>query len=111
MPGHTEAAPYEDEPDDIPDSAVLFRRVAPPLVDWDQPDEEGRPRLHSGAFQDYTDERARELGYPGPSMSVHLASVLAEFGRAPQDLLAEYGPAYGLVRFTAGDLRAHSMGV
>lgn len=111
MPDIGEPAPYEDESEAIPDDAVLLRRVAPEFIDMDDLDEEGRPRLSSAAFQDYQESRARELGYPGPAMSVHLASVLDESGKSAESVLVGQRPGFGLVRFTAGDVRAHSMGV
>lgn len=106
-----EPAPYEDEPDAIPDEAVLFRRVAPDFIAWEQVDEHGVPAFRSGAFQDYPEERARELGYPGPAMSVHLADILEQLGKSPEEFLAPHGPEFGLVCFPAGTLRAHDMGV
>ncbi len=99
--------PYEDEPEAIPDDAVLYRRVHPNYVDVD---EDGTLKVQSGAFQDASAEWAHEHGYPGPAMSVHLRSVLKSEGKHPSSVL-EGLLGFGLVRLRAGDLRDHGMGI
>lgn len=85
---------------------MVYRRVHPNWINWAT----DPPEIASGAFQDTTPERAEELGYPGPGMSVHRAAVLAELGMVPRDLLAGH-EEFGLVGIRVGDLRANEMGV
>lgn len=99
--------PYEDEPEAIPDDAVLLRRVPPHYVEVD---ETGEVTVQSGAFQDASADWAHEHGYPGPAMSVHLLSVLMSEGRSPDSVLGGL-PSFGLVRLLAGNLRQHGMGI
>ncbi len=99
--------PYEDEPEAIPDDAVLLRRVSPAYIEVS---DDGTLVFRGGAFQDASEEWAWEHGYPAPAMSVHLLSVLESEGKDPS-LLLEGFPRFGLVRLRSGDLREHGMGI
>lgn len=100
-----EIAAFRDDLEAVPDDALLYRRV-----DWDKVGGRQRtapgeiPDLNANCFTDYPEARARELGYPGPCMSVGVSVVLAVKGYSPEDLLKGY-EGYGLARVTAGDLR------
>lgn len=100
---------YRDEPDRIPDSEVLYRRIHSDYILWDRRVAGELPPLSKSAFRDLPEQRAHELGFPGRALSVHLASVVERGGREPAELLPD--PSYGLVCFTAGDMRAHRQGV
>lgn len=109
MSGADYVPPYSDEQDSIDDDAILYRRIHPDHILWDQAGQERAPPISKSAFGDYPEDRALALGCPGPAMSVHLASVLRTQGREPGDLLQS--PSYGLVRLTAGDVRSYEQGV
>lgn len=100
---------YRDEPDRIPDSEVLYRRIHSDYILWDRRVGGEPPPLSKSAFRDLPQERAYELGFPGRALSVHLASVVESQGREPTELLPD--SSYGLVSFTARDVRAHGQGV
>src|SRR6266567_6267822 len=103
--------PYADHADAIPNDTILVRRVPPDFIDWDVLDRDGRPRITAGAFQDYGKKLIAARNYPAPAMSVALAPILEEDGIAPQQLLADYGPTYGIARFAAGLARQNNQGV
>ncbi len=89
----------------IPDDTFVYRRV-----DWDRiggrrscpPGEVAR--LSGNAFQDYDEEKARELGYPGPCMSVALGVALLARGHTPRQAIEKY-QGYGLARVSVAALR------
>jgi len=93
-----------DEPRFNEDS-ILYRRVG-----WDAIG--GRDRVPPGeiasfngnSFSDYPETKAREMGYPGPCMSVASAEVLTVNGSGPERLVDGFN-GYGLVSLRVGDLR------
>lgn len=93
------------------DDEWLYRRVYPDFIDWDHRDDDGRPRVKSGAFQDYGDKQAADLGYEAPAMSVALRSVMQAQAVEALQLLAGFHETYGLVAITAGEARAAYQGV
>src|SRR5947207_10930714 len=95
----------------IPGAALLYRRIPQQWVDWNTVDTEGRPRIKRGAFQDYSPAMAHQQGYPGPCMSVCLASVLEQDGRASSSLLEGWGEAYGIASIEVSVLRDTDQGV
>lgn len=97
--------------EDIPDDELLYRRIPPPWIDWNSLDASGRPRIRRAAFQDYPAEKAREMGMPGPCMSVGLASILNAHDRQPTQLLEGWGANYGIASLRAGDARQLEQGV
>lgn len=94
-----------DDPDGVPDSSILYRRVGWEMVG-------GRNRYAPGAklelrenhFTDYSEEAARNLGYPRRCMSVGVDHVLRQHDQLPEKML-EGCPHLGLVAILAGDLR------
>jgi hypothetical protein len=113
------SSPYEDNTEAIPDGGIVYRRVTPDNIDWSHTTDGSTrdkgadlpPRLKSGACQDYGEVKAAELGYPGPAMSVASAAKLEESGLGPEQLVAGYGASYGVVAFTAADLRVEQQGI
>jgi hypothetical protein len=103
MGGRFEA--FEDDRLAVPDAVILYRRV-----DWDKVGGRERcpggesPRLTKNAFGDYSRDKAVELGYPGPCMSVAVSSIMLEQGQSPADLLIGF-EGYGLAGIPAADLR------
>src|SRR5258708_2074917 len=91
--------------DTIPGAALLYRRIPSKWIDWDTVDAEGHPRITRGAFQDYTDAKARSMRYPGPCMSVGLGPVLEQHGRDPSFLLDGWGSDYGIASVRVAVLR------
>lgn len=83
---------------------LLYRRITPQWIDWDNLDAQGRPRIKSAAFQDYPAQKALAMGYPGPCMSVGLEPVLREHGHEAVKMLDEH-PGYGLAALIVGKLR------
>ena len=69
----------------MPGGTILYRRVHPSEIVWD--DNDGCPRPGSGVFKD-------------PEMSVHLGDVLQDERRAPETVLAGK-PTHSLVSLTA----------
>ena len=84
MPGRV----FEDDPS-IPGDERLLRRIPQTWVDWD---EHGNASISSAAFKD-------------EQLSINLASVMAQDGRAPEDTVRNY-PGYGLVAITAAHARS-----
>jgi len=103
-------SPFIDEVDVILDDEWLLRRIYPGFLDWERCDADGRPRVKGGAFQDYGEEQAENLGYEAPAMSVAIR-CLVDAVTNPSQLLAAFGPAYGLVAITAGEARVLNQGV
>jgi hypothetical protein len=101
---------FEDDLVGVPDEAVLYRRV-----DWDKiggkakypPGEIGK--INSNCFTDYPAEKATDLGYPGPCMSVGVSTVLQDYEHEPSKMLEGFSD-YGLACVTAGDLRKLTRG-
>lgn len=104
-------APGQDpafvDQDDISDDELLYRRIPPQWIDWETLDDEGRPRMMRAAFQDYKTEKAREMGLPGPCMSIGLHSILIAHRGEPLDLLERWGMHYGIASLPAGAVRAN----
>ena len=79
---------------EIPDSEVLYRRIAPV---WVEPDPiSGERRLTSAAFQNQQGHEA---------FSVHRSTLIN-----PENVVAPF-PGYGVVCFTAGEARSLGQGV
>jgi hypothetical protein len=95
----------QDDPINVPDSAILYRRV-----DWDRIGGRDRaiigtpPKLSANCFTDYPETKAREYGFDGPCMSVAISTVLIKLGYTPEKLLEKH-PEYGLAKILARDLR------
>ena len=51
------------------------------------------------------EDKALELGYPAPAMSVALSSILLEEGVSPLRVLDRFADNWGVAQFTVGDLR------
>lgn len=83
----------------IPDRAELLRRIPPWLFIKDE--NLGRVRPSSAAFDDHPD---------GSPMSVVLADVIREAGRAPDSVLVGHTD-YGLAMITAGAARDCHQGI
>ena len=111
MAGQPYQSPFLDAIEEVPDIEWLFRRVFPDFIDWANRDADGRPRVKSGAFQDYSDKRAAELGYEAPAMSVAVRSIVLANDLQPSHLLSAYPGSYGLVAITAAEARAVMQGV
>jgi hypothetical protein len=96
---------FADNDAAVPNEAILYRRV-----DWDkiggrdrcEPGEAGR--LNGNCFTDYSREKALELGYSEPCMSVGISTVLKELGLTPDKMLEGY-EEYGLAQVSAAALR------
>jgi len=94
------STPPEDDPS-IADDDVLYRRVHPKQVKWD---EAGvlAVRAGSGEFEDSED---------GTGCSVAIKSVMEQHGLGISDLLRGYESEQGLAEFFARDARAVGFGV
>ena len=96
---------FEDDVVGVPNEAILYRRV-----DWDRVGGRDRcpqgasPKLNGNCFTDYALEKAVELGYPGPCMSVGVSTVLGARNCGPERMLERF-PGNGLAEVRAGDLR------
>lgn len=111
MPEPAYKSPYSDQTDIIPDGCVLYRRVPPVFVDWGTIDDKGEPKITSGAFQDYGDKQLAALDYPAPAMSVERGDMLVDQNVDPHELVAAYGPTYGVAKITAALARENQQGV
>jgi hypothetical protein len=104
MPG--KAIRPEDDPEAVPDTAMLYRRVA-----WDKIGGRSRcplgevGRLNANCFTDWPPDAAAEAGFLRPCMSVGVSTVLERLGYSPEKMLEDY-PDYGLACVTAGVLRS-----
>jgi hypothetical protein len=95
------ASPYNDDAT-IEEEELLYRRIK--LPDWVRPNEldsDGRPRIRSVAFQDFTEALAFKWG---------LASVLAAHGRDASALI-EHRVGYGVAGLRASDVRQFQQGI
>lgn len=84
---------------EIPDDAVLLRRVAPAQMDRDG------NRVTSNAFNDITD---RDTG--ARAVSVFVQAEIEKLGVSLADMVAEH-EGFGVVAITAGEVRALGLGV
>jgi hypothetical protein len=97
---------FYDEVETIPDETVLYRRV-----DWNKiGGMERSPKgveagLNDNCFTDWSEVNARQVGMPGPCMSVGLSTILELHGKTPAAMI-EDRPGDGVARMTAGALRA-----
>lgn len=95
---------FRDDPA-ISDHVLVYRRV-----DWDKIGGRGRAtpgvpaKISSNFFSDYPEQAARDLGYPGPCMSVGIGSVLMHLGVTPEAMLRAF-PEHGLTITSVGELR------
>lgn len=102
-----EAEGFVDDPIQIPDDALLLRRV-----DWDKAG--GKTRVPVGErakmtgnfFTDYPEGKALELGYPGACMSVGLLHEIERRGLDAARAMLQGFEGYGLVAVRAGALRS-----
>lgn len=80
-----------------PEGLFVYRLIKPVDIDFDRTLADG-PYASSGSFQDYTAEKAAELGYPAPAMSIGIGErhELAEDPLRMLHALAD--KSYGLVR-------------
>jgi hypothetical protein len=104
-------SPYEDEPEAIPDDALLYRRIQGRWIDWATRDPDNRPRLTGGAFQDASRKLCEQWGYPGRAMSVGLSLILEGLGFGPEKMLESIAEGVGLAALRAGDVRFLHQGV
>ena len=91
---------YKDDPAAVPDHTPLLRRINAYFCDWNNRDENGRPRITTQAVQMYRERDARALGCPGPAMSFHAEQQL----NSPVVLFQQY-PDFGFARIQAGEVR------
>ena len=97
--------PFVDDQDGIPDDTVLYRRVSWDRIGGRQSCPSGeQARLSGNCFRDYPEDKAREMGYPGPCMSVGAETIFRQLGVDPRVMISGY-EGYGLAAVTAGDLR------
>src|SRR6266568_7994270 len=94
---------FEDD-ESIDDNSILLRRVSPHHLNPAHVDADGRRRLTSQCFQDYSADAAKDLGLPGPCMSVGLKLILQTEQRDPREMLRGF-PQHGLAEVRAGDAR------
>ena len=94
---------FEDD-ESIDDDSFLLRRISPAHLNPSYVDAEGRRRLTSQCFQDYSADAAKNLGLPGPCMSVGLEAILRGRSHEPQEMLREY-PQHGLAELRTRDAR------
>lgn len=76
----------------IPNEAIIWRRIHPNFIDWDDNLKARRPS--SGAFQDSSNS----------SMSVIIAADVEKDGRSPLEILKNY-PNHGIASITADLVR------
>jgi hypothetical protein len=111
MAGEDYSSPFCDDKDMIPHDATLLRRVPPNFIDWEALDQHGLPRITSGAFQDYTAQKAQDgFGLPGACMSVIVLAVVISEARDVAELLAPFDPTNGLAQMSAGAVRSCRQG-
>ena len=91
-----------DDPS-IPDEAILWRRIPPEWVEFDDNLQPLRPQTR--AFDD-----SRKPPPKGSPMSVDLADEAIESGVTPEAYIAEY-PGFGLVSFSAMLVRSLKLGI
>ena len=104
-------SPYTDDPDGIPDDAVLYRRIKlPDWVDWSVRNTANQPRIKGWAFQDWRPKMAAEKNLPGPAMSVGLKSILEAHGYDASRMI-EGRVGYAVAGITAAKARAIEQGI
>jgi hypothetical protein len=104
-------SPYVDDPDGIPDDAVLYRRIKlPDWVDWSVRNEANQPRIKGWAFQDWRPKMAAEKNLPGPAMSAGLKSILEAHGYDASRMIDGL-PGYAVAGLTAAKARAIEQGI
>jgi hypothetical protein len=95
---------FVDDVDGVPDDTILYRRVAWDKIGGRARSAKGVPaRLNSNCFTDWSEEKARSVGLPGPCMSIGVSIVLDRLGIPSEDLLED--PEQGLAYMTAGQVR------
>ena len=86
---------------EIRDDDVLWRAVSPRSA---HPSD--ATQITGQFFQDYSDEAARDMGFPGPCMSVGIFRLLEASSGSPEpDFLKRFDETYGIVSILAGELR------
>lgn len=97
---------FKDDPDGVPNDAILYRRVHWDMAGGRAQYTEGEAlRLSGNHFSDYPEGSALALGFPAPCMSVGVDAILTDRGYGPEKMLEKH-PEMGLVQVTAGDLRS-----
>lgn len=95
----------EDDPEAIPNDVIVYRRVSwEKLGGRDACPRGDTAKLSGNAFTDYPAEKALEMGFPGPCMSVDVSTVLSARGLTPDHVLRDLS-GFGLAGVRAGDLR------
>lgn len=92
-----------DEPE-FDEDTPIYRVVRPIEIDWADQLADG-PGAASRAFQDYTVDKAQELGYAAPGMSVAIGPLLDELALEPTCMLQDFDDSHGIVVIRAGGLR------
>ena len=96
--------PYESQ-EDLSPELILYRVVHPKFVDWTKPDHDGLPSMTTQVFQENRPERALELGYPEPAVSIAFAHILQSEGLAIDVLLEDFDDGWGIASLTVGAVR------
>ena len=99
---------YQDD-SSISDEELVFRMITASNTKWS--DEGGAERAATNAFQDRRAEDLAELGVPAVAVSVYIESEMRRRGTSAADLVARWGPAYGVASITAGEVRNNGQGV
>ncbi|SRR6266511_1051739 len=98
-------AEFVDDVEAIPDDAVLYRRVPWDMIGGKAKCPRGaRATLNENCFTDWPDAKARQVGLPGPCMSVGVSVVLDQHNKPAATVLDSYTD-FGLAWVRAGDLR------
>lgn len=91
---------------------ALRRLVDDPEIDSDdylirvvQPTQFQGDDMMSNAFEDYSEDDAKEFGLAGPCASVNLRSIWLESSGNQDDLLRGFDPGSRLAQIRVGDLR------
>ena len=100
----TYSCPYVSQNDLSPD-LIIYRVVHPKFVDWTKLDDIGLPLMTSQVFQENRPERARELGYPEPAVSIAFAHVLERDAQHIDVLLEDFDDSWGIAQLTVGSVR------
>jgi hypothetical protein len=98
-------SPFEDQ-NDLDLDIMVYRAVNPGLVDWNDTDADGTPKMGSQIFQHMSDDRATAAGYSASAMSVALSHLLDKHLEGPERVLDEFGYDWGIAMFTVSDVRA-----
>ena len=92
----------------VPDSERLYRMISAGNTKWE---DDVATRAQTNAFQDRREADLPELGVPAVAVSIYLESDMHANGTTPEDLVARWGPKYGVAAITAGEARAQGQGI